>query len=228
LLLPSLVLSPRLSLAERVPSLSQDSVAQVLRQYILERSGWRPEQVEVVLRSFTPPTIPAGTVDLVVLKPTRGVTPGLHRFLVGVQVNGREEARIWIDSDIQVFAEVVVTSQPIAQYELLTPEKVRLERRNLGETALLPLTSFEAFEGRQAARSIEVNQVVTTAMVELPRVIRRGGAVTLVYESAGLYVETPGRANEPGRVGDRIRVENPSSGKMLEGQILDDHRVKVN
>jgi flagella basal body P-ring formation protein FlgA len=29
-------------------------------------------------------------------------------------------------------------------------------------------------------------------------------------------------------VGDRIRVENPSSGKVVEGQILNDRTVKVN
>jgi flagella basal body P-ring formation protein FlgA len=209
-------------------TLPPDRVVETLRQYVLEHSSWRPDQVEIVLRSFTPPMLPEGAVDLVVLKPTRGVTPGLRRFLVAIRVNGREEARLWMDSEVQVFEDVVVTSQPLAHYEPVTPEKVRLERRNLGDLSFQPLTSLDALEGRQAARPIEVNQVVVASMVELPRVVRRGSVVTLVYESAGLYVETPGRATEPGRVGDRIRVENPSSGKVLEGQILDDRRVRVN
>jgi flagellar basal body P-ring formation protein FlgA len=59
-------------------------------------------------------------------------------------------------------------------------------------------------------------------------VMRRGSAVTLVYESAGIRVETPGRAVEPGRVGDRIRVENADSGKVIAGQILDERTVRVN
>jgi flagella basal body P-ring formation protein FlgA len=209
-------------------ALSPDRVVETLRQYVLERSAWRPDQVEVVLRSFTPPMLSDGTVDLVVLKPTRGVTPGLRRFLVAIQVNGREEARLWVDSEVQVFENVVVTSQPLAHYESVTPDKVRLERRNLGDLPLQPLTSLDTLAGRQVSRPIEVNQVVTASMMELPRVIRRGSVVTLVYESVGLHVETPGRATEPGRVGDRIRVENPSSGKVLEGQILDDRRVRVN
>jgi flagella basal body P-ring formation protein FlgA len=209
-------------------ALSQERVVEALRRYVLERSAWRADQVEIILRSFVPPPVPKGVTHLVVLKPTRGVTPGLHRFLVAVRVDGRAEARLWVDSEVQVFDEVVVTSQPLAHYEVVTPEKVRLERRNLGEIPPLPLTSLAALEGRQAARPIAVNQVVTAAMIELPRVIRRGSIVTLIYESTGLSVETPGRAAEPGRVGDRIRVENPSSGKMLEGLILDDRRVKVN
>jgi len=212
---------------ERLP-LAPERVTETLRRYVLEQSAWQPEQVEVVLRSFTPPAIPNDAVDLVILKPNRGITPGVRRFLLSARVNGREEGRFWVDAEVRVFANVIVTSQPLAHYELLSAEKVRVERRDLGSLPLQPLTSFEDLNGKQAARPIEVNQVLTAAMVELPRVIRRGGAVTLVYESAGLRVETTGRAAEPGRVGDRIHVENPSSGKIVEGHILDERTVKVN
>ncbi len=212
---------------ERLP-LSGERVTETLRRYVLEQSAWRPEQVEIVLRSFALPPVPDGEIDLVILKPNHGVTPGVHRFLLSVRVNGREEARFWVDAEVRVFANVIVTSQPLAHYELLSAEKVRVERRDLGSLPLQPLMSLEELNGKQAARPIEVNQVLTAAMVELPRVIRRGGAVTLVYESAGLRVETTGRAAEPGRVGDRIHVENPSSGKIVEGHILDERTVKVN
>lgn len=209
-------------------ALSQEHVAESIRQFVLAHSVWRADRVEIVLRSFSSPSLPEGEVQLVILKPNRGITPGLHRFLIGIQVNGREEARSWVDSEVRVFADVVVASQPLARYDALTAEKVRLERRNLGELPSQPLTSLEDLEGKQMTRPVEVNQVVTAAMVDLPRVVRRGSVVTLVYESAGLHVEIPGRATEAGRIGDRIRVENPTSGRVIEGQIVDDRTVKVN
>jgi flagella basal body P-ring formation protein FlgA len=218
----------RTQAAENGQSLSQAQVEEALRRYVLERSTWREEQVEVELRSFSPRALPEGPVTIAILKPSRGITPGPHRFLIGLQVNDREEARMWVDSEVRVFAEVVVSSQPLAHFEPLSPEKVRLERRNLGELPPQPLTSLEPLDGKQMTRPVEVNQVLTEVMVELPRVIRRGSVVTLVYESAGLHVETSGRAVEPGRVGERIRVENPSSGKVLEGRVLDDRTVQVN
>lgn len=223
-----LLVSPCIAADGNTQTLSPERVTETLRRYVLERSAWRPEQVEVSLRSLTPVTLPEGQTEVQVLKPNRGITPGLHRFLVSAQVNGREEARFWVDSTIRVFTEVVVTSQPLASYESVSLDKVRLERHDLGETPMQPLTSLEELEGKQTTRPVEVNQVVTAPMVTLPRVIRRGSAVALLYESAGLRVETPGRAVEPGRVGDRIRVENPASGKVLEGQILDDRTVRVN
>jgi flagella basal body P-ring formation protein FlgA len=208
--------------------LTQDRVIAALRQYIREHSVWSPEQVEVVLQSFTPTPLPEGEIEIDFLKQTQGLTPGRHRFLLGVQINGREEARLWIDADVKVFVEVLVTSQPLAHFEPLSPDKVRLERRNLGESPAQPFTSFNDIQGKLAARPIEVNQVLAASLVELPQVIRRGATVSLRYESVGIRVEAPGRAMEPGRVGDRIRVENPDSGKVVEGQILDDRSVRVN
>ncbi len=207
---------------------TQERVVQALRQYILEHSAWRPEQVDVTLYSFAPLPTPEGEMELTFLKQSHGLTPGRHRFLLGVQVNGREETRLWIDAEVKVFTEVVVTSQPLAHYEAISPEKVRPERRDLGEAPLQPFTSVKDIEGKLAAYPIEVNQVLAASMVDLPRVIRRGSSVALVYESAGIHVETPGRAVEPGRVGDRIHVENPDSGKVVEGQIIDERTVRVN
>jgi flagella basal body P-ring formation protein FlgA len=208
--------------------LTQDRVVQALRQYVLEHSAWRPDQVEVDLHAFTPLSTPDGEVEIVFLKQDRGPTPGRHHFLLGARVNGREETRVWIDADVKVFEKVVVTSQPLAHYEAISREKVRLERRDLGETPGQPLTSIGELEGKLAAAPIEINQALTASMVALPQVIRRGATVALVYESAGIRVETSGRAVEPGRVGDHIHVENPDSGKVLEGQILDERTVKVN
>jgi flagella basal body P-ring formation protein FlgA len=116
----------------------------------------------------------------------------------------------------------------VAHYEVLTPENIRLERRDVSRLAARAFTAFEQVEGKQAARPIEINQILTPTMIELPQVIRRGSSITLLYESAGLRVETPGRAAEPGRVGDHIHVENPSSGKVLEGEVVDARTVRVN
>src|SRR5262249_2873718 len=83
-------------------ALTQERVAQTLRRYILEHSAWRSDQIEVTLRSFSSPALPEGEIGVVVLKPNLGVTPGRHSFLLGVQVNGREEARVWVDTDVKV------------------------------------------------------------------------------------------------------------------------------
>lgn len=207
---------------------AREQVEDSLRHYVLEHSPWQPSQVEVAVRSFAPLSLPAGQVEMRVLSPNRGIIPGPRRFLLAVEVGGEEVKRVWVETTIRVFDEVVVTSRPLAHYEAISPDAVRLERRDLGTLFTRTFTKIAEVVGRQAARAIGVNETLTPSSVELPRVVRQGSTVTLVYESAGLRVETRGRAGEPGKVGDTIRVENPSSGKVLEGRILDAHTVRVN
>lgn len=209
-------------------TLTKERVEETLRRYLVEHSPWQPSQIEVELHSFPPLSLPSGPVTMRIVKPTRGITPGTRRFLLAISVGGQEEARLWVETEIRVFGEVIVTSRPLAHHETIRPEDVRLERRDLSALPTRTFTEIAEVLGRQAAQAIAVNQTLTPSLVELPRVVRRGSAVMLVYETAGLRVEAPGRAAEPGKVGDRIRVENPSSGKVLEGQILDARTVRVN
>jgi flagella basal body P-ring formation protein FlgA len=166
-------------------------------------------------------------VKLRIVRPTKGVTPGPRRFLLAVEAGGRQVTRVWVRAEVRVFGEVVVTSRPLAHHEVITPEAVRIERRDLSSLRTHALTAVEDAVGRQAARAIAVNEILTPTLVELPQVVQRGSTVTVVYQSGGVRVELPGRATEPGKVGETIRVENPSSGKILQGQIIDAHTIWV-
>jgi flagella basal body P-ring formation protein FlgA len=58
--------------------------------------------------------------------------------------------------------------------------------------------------------------------------MKRGSAITLVFETGSLRVETLGVAEEGGKIGEIIQVKNPTSGKMLRGVVLDGRNVRVN
>jgi flagella basal body P-ring formation protein FlgA len=47
--------------------------------------------------------------------------------------------------------------------------------------------------------------------------VQRGQTVTLVAEAGGISIRMAGRALSDGFVNQRVRVENLSSGKIVEG-----------
>lgn len=211
-----------------VQVLTQQEVEAALRRYVLQRSTWRPEQVEVSTRAYKPLTLPAGKVELRIIRPQRGITPGFHSFLLDVGVKGKGWKKVWVRTEVRVSGEVVVTSRPLARYQFITKEDVRLELRNLTSLSKRAFTKLGETIGKQAIRPIEVNEILTPMIAELPKVVRRGSLLSLVYETAGLKVESRGKAMEDGRVGEIIRVKNSSSGKALEGRILDARTVRMN
>ena len=223
------LLTPAGALGAGDQLLSGPTVEAALRRHVLDHSPWRPAQLDVTLVSYRPVSVPEGRIGLRVLRPRRGLSPGQRSFLLAAQVEGREALRTWVRADVRVFDRVVVTSQPLAHHEAVRAGDVRLERRDLSAvTGGRPFTAVEEVVAQEAARAIEVNEVLTTATVGPRRVVRRGSRVVLAYETARLRVEVGGQAMDGGRVGDLIRVKNVGSGRIVQGQIVDGRTVRVN
>lgn len=58
-------------------------------------------------------------------------------------------------------------------------------------------------------------------------VIHPGAQIRLVVIRGAVHVSAPGVANQPGRVGDEIRVTNSASKKALIGRVIDAQSVEV-
>ncbi|HEY2990922.1 MAG TPA: flagellar basal body P-ring formation chaperone FlgA [Candidatus Binatia bacterium] len=210
-----------------VQVVSQEQVEETLRQYVLKMGLWKPGQVEVRALGFKPVTLRPGKLALRILKPVKGIGPGVQTFLLSAEVASKEESQIWVRTEIRVYENVVVAARPFAHREVIAPEDVRLDWREISSFSPRPFTKIEDVVGKQVSRPTNVNEVLTPASAELPQVVRHGSAVVLVYESAHVRVETAGEAVQAGKVGDMIRVKNPASGKMLQGVVLDGRTVKV-
>jgi flagella basal body P-ring formation protein FlgA len=208
--------------------LARERIESILRQHVLQRGPWQPENVEVRVVSFQPLSLPPGQLNLRILKPAQGITPGLHTFLVAADIAGREEARFWLRAEVRIFEDVVVTSFPLAIREAVKAKDLRLERRDISALGTRPFTRIDEVIGQQAVRAIEVNEILTQRSLDRPTLLRRGSSITLVYETGSLRVETPGTAEENGKAGDLIQVRNPTSGKALRGLVLDGRTVRVN
>ncbi len=81
--------------------------------------------------------------------------------------------------------------------------------------------------GKVLKRDIAPGMVLTTLILESPQVIHRGEIVTLVVENKQLLVSTKGKAQEPGKVGEKIRVKNLTTDRELIGKVANDGTVMV-
>jgi flagellar basal body P-ring formation protein FlgA len=206
--------------------LSQTQLEQTLRRYVVANGPWNADQVEVKALAFKPLPLRAGRVALKVVKHGKIIGPGVQTFLLSVDVGGKEETQVWVRSDIKIYDNVVVSTRSLAQKQMIAPEDVRLDWREIGG-APRPYTRIEEVLGKQVSRSTAANEVLTVAQAEPPQVVRHGSAIVLVYENAHLRVETSGEALQAGKVGETIKVKNPASGKLLQGTIVDAKTVRV-
>jgi flagellar basal body P-ring formation protein FlgA len=208
-------------------SVTTETIETALRQYIVANGPWKTENIELRIAPFQPVSVGAGAVTYRILKPVKGVTPGLHNFLLAAEIGGKEQARLWIKADIRIFDEVVVTSHPVAHHETITVAHVRVERRDISSLSGRPFSEIADVVGQQASRAIEVNEILNQKTIDRATLVRRGTQVVLLYETGNLRVEAPGVAQEGGKVGDLIQVKNPASGKLLRGVVIDARSVRI-
>lgn len=227
LTIPSLLCHPTAANAETPRSLTAEAVGSLLRDYVAQQGLWQPSQVEVAVHSIPPITLPPGPVKLQILKPRAGITPGIQSFLVGAEGKEHPGKTGWARADIQIFDNVMVSARPLAYRESITPEAVRLERRDISTLFTRPFTKMADLTSHQAARAIPANVILTPTMVQMPQVIQPGHLVTLVYDTGRLRVEAQGQALDAGKIGEVVRVKNLSSGEILRGQVVNSRMVTI-
>ncbi len=81
--------------------------------------------------------------------------------------------------------------------------------------------------GLTVSRPISSGAVITNQFLMGTKAIQRGQTVTLVADAGGLSVRMAGRALSDGLVNQRVRVQNLSSGKIVEGIARSEQVVEI-
>jgi flagella basal body P-ring formation protein FlgA len=68
---------------------------------------------------------------------------------------------------------------------------------------------------------------LSTDLVELPPLVKRGDLVTIIARLEGLKITTLGEVKRKGRQGERIPVLNIDSRKVIFARVIDANTVAV-
>lgn len=210
------------------PMMTPESVEPLLRRYALQYGPWKDESIELRVLPFPAVPLPPGNVHYRVLQPARVAGAGAQNFLIAAEIAGKEEARLWVKTEIRAFGDVVVAAAPLGRHEIIGAKDVRVERREISARGSRSITRLDDAIGKQSTRALDANEILTQNSLDRPTAMKRGSAIVLVFETGGLRVESAGIADEGGKIGDLIQVKNSSSGKLLRGVVLDGRQVRVN
>jgi len=106
-------------------------------------------------------------------------------------------------------------------------EDVDSKDSSVSHSELIYPKDLEALLGKVLKKDVAAGTVLTNTILDSPQVIRKGEMVTIVGESKLLSVRTKGKAEQAGRVGDRIRVRNISSGREVFGTVTEGRVITV-
>ena len=122
--------------------------------------------------------------------------------------------------------EAAVLARGVESKEVLKASDVVVERRPKSEVGP-DVASRERAVGMQVRRALRAGQALRVADLAKPDLVTRDQAVTLVYESAGLYLTIRGKAIENGTEGDVVNVLNLQSKRTVSGIVVGRGQVSV-
>lgn len=190
----------------------------------LEQQGYRYEIESIPLDPRL--RLAACDVPLEAYLPAGGRIGGTST--IGVRCNGSTPWNLFAQVTARIYAEVAVAARPLARGESLGQADVRLEERDITRLPGGFLTSLDEVLGMDVRRPLATGHVLDRGSVQAPTLIRRGQVVTLVAGGDGVEIRASGKALSDGAAGERIRVRNLRSERVVEGLVSADGTVRMN
>ncbi len=158
------------------------------------------------------------------------VAPGLRvagRVLIELRCENRSPWHLYVPVRVTGTVSVAVAAHALFTGSVLTAADLRMESHDRSELPPGYLDDPQLAVGLTAGRGIAGGAILTNQLLLGRRAVQRGQSVTLLARLDGMTVRMAGRAMSDGLVNQRIKVENLSSGKIVEGIARSEQIVEI-
>jgi flagella basal body P-ring formation protein FlgA len=122
--------------------------------------------------------------------------------------------------------EAAVLARNVERGEVLKASDVVAERRPKAEVGSDAAIRSHAV-GMQMRKGLRAGQALRVADLGKPDLVQKDGNVTLIYEAAGIYITSRGKAIDNGTEGDTVTVLNLQSKRTVTGTVVGRDQVVI-
>jgi flagella basal body P-ring formation protein FlgA len=141
------------------------------------------------------------------------------RTTVGIACAAGAQWTIYVPVALETELPVLVLKQPALRDAHLGVEAIEVRRQRMPGSDALYISDPANLQGRHLKRSAPIGTILTADLMAPDILVKRGQQVTLLTAGTGIEVRANGKALTEGGVQDRIRVQNLSSMKIIEGTV---------
>jgi flagellar basal body P-ring formation protein FlgA len=134
---------------------------------------------------------------------------------------------LYVQVRVVGMSPVAVAAHAIVAGTVLKAEDLRVEQHDLSELPPGFLDDPSIAVGLTASRPISGGAFITNQYLVAAKAVQRGQSVTLVADLGGMSVRMAGKAMSDGLINQRVKVENLSSGKIVEGIARSEQVVEI-
>lgn len=135
------------------------------------------------------------------------------------QCQGAKPWSLYMAARVALHHRVLVASHSMSRGELLRANNIETVLMDTSTLRGGYLTESDNAIGKQLRRSVQRLEPLRQGLLEAPIVVKRGDEVRLIVSSGTITVAAKATALASGRVGERIRVRNSSSKRIISAHV---------
>ncbi len=157
---------------------------------------------------------------------TNGVV-GIGNQTIGVKCNAPVAWTVYVPVKVKVLKSVVVATRPLSSNQLITQSDVKLQQLDIGSMQQGYLNSIEPVIGQQLKYPVSMGSVIKPNSLQAQKIVHRGDQIMLVAMAGQMEVRMSGTALDDATLGERVKVKNSTSKRIVEGVVDAPGIVKV-
>lgn len=152
---------------------------------------------------------------------------GAGRTTVGVRCNAPQPWTLYVPVQVDASVQTVVLRDTMPRGSILAASDMRVELKPADSVYGQLLTSLASAAGKQLRRDMRAGTALRLNMLVDPQSVARGQTTQILSVVNNIEVVMNGTALNGGSAGDVIKIRNNTSGRLLEGVVMMDGRVRV-
>ncbi len=128
---------------------------------------------------------------------------------------------------ISVWLDLVVAQRTLEREEVLTADMLAIKTFDVSQINHGLEFDPASLLGMKIRRRINAGQPVARHLLQNAYLVSNGSQVTIRISQDGFQASTRGNALADGQLGERIKVQNLSSGKVIEGVVIGENLVEA-
>ncbi|WP_339057173.1 flagellar basal body P-ring formation chaperone FlgA [Candidatus Regiella endosymbiont of Tuberolachnus salignus] len=147
------------------------------------------------------------------------------RYIVRCEDERRWEIAVTVKPEIHL--PIWIANKVIERGTKISQEDIVLHKHNISTISDHYITDANQIIGLMVKRRVHDRQPLSLSHLEQPILVTRGQQVVMIAEEEGVVAQMLGQVLKNGRKGERIKVRNLSSGKIIEAVVNDLGVVKM-
>jgi len=223
LIIPSEIVVTRKSV-----NIPREEIEQAFKDYVIKHISWKPENIDIHdIRIAGVPVVPAGERTINVSSASQELTGGNTTLTFQLTVDGRTVQTFNVTGIVDLYDDVFHAAKDIPKGSVIQAEDVVIKRTLVTDDPKGYARKELDAVGKRVLRDFKANDPLKLSSLDNPIVVNKGDIVRLVITKPGLMLTAKGEAKNEGRIGERVKVMNLSSKKIIQGWIKDRETVIV-